>query len=104
MRTTLPGPFTARFSGPDGPYAVSFTPLNETDHGRLDVSLNGVAMRWWVQRADVEADSSVSIGGMTEGAQQFWQDEFWFELVVGPGARTITYWGDQVLVRVDQAM
>lgn len=104
MRTTLPAPFTASFSGPEGPYAVSFTPLNETDHGRLDVSLNGVALTWWVQRAELEADGSVSISGITERARPLWQDEFWFELVVGPGARRITYWGDKVIFRVDQAV
>lgn len=96
--------FNAQFSGPECPYAARFTSLNETDHGRLDVRICEVELTWWVQTADIDADGAVSISGMTEGADLFWEDEFWFELVVSPEPRRITYFGDRGIRPVDHAL
>lgn len=102
MRTTTPAPFTVRMTGPDGAYDLAFRPTDDWD-GVIDTVIGGVAMTWHVVTSDLHPEGGRSLGGMTIGTDAAWGDQFWFELVLGPEPSTITYWGNQVVWRVDHA-
>ena len=102
MRQLMPPPFKATMTGPDGPYELSFTPYDEWD-GKITTTIAGVPMVWQVVRSDEEPDGTFTLSGMTVGSDEIWNDQFWFELVVRPLPRAITYFGDRVVWRVDAA-
>ncbi|MDQ3075078.1 MAG: hypothetical protein M3Q88_05655 [Pseudomonadota bacterium] len=103
MRTTVPKAFQLSFSGPEGPYRVQFTPTDDWD-GVIDVTIGGYAMRWDVDNADKGEDGRCSIGGMTTGTEDFWNDRFWFELRFEDTPPVIQYWGDKIIWREDAAI
>ena len=97
MRTTIPAAFQMSFEGPDETYEIDFTPIDEWD-GVIDVNIRGVQMRWDVVDASIGKDGLVSLGGMTTGSEDLWNDQFWFELCVTASPPVIRYWGDKVIL------
>ncbi len=95
-----PAPTRLNFRGPEGVYAVDYTPKREMDDGLIDVVIRGVGLRWYVERVDRAEDGHLTLAGLTHGTQHFWNDVFWFVIYTGPDAR-IEYWGNQVLWRAD---
>lgn len=102
MRTTVPAAFSLAFTGPEGSYEIQFEPTDEWD-GVIDVSIGSVATRWQVLDANREEDGAVVLGGMTDGSEALWGDQFWFELRFSDAPPLIRYWGNQVVWREDQA-
>lgn len=102
MRTRVPEAFSLSFTGPEGPYTIHFEPTDEWD-GVINVSISGLAMCWHVMDAEEEAGGSVVLGGMTNGSEPLWKDQFWFELRFNDTPPLIRYWGNQVVWREDQA-
>ena len=102
MRTTVPPAFDTTFAGPEGHYTISFQPTDEWD-GIIDVTIGGHAMHWHVLNADREDAGGLTIGGMTSGSEDLWQDQFWFELRLDDTPPVIQYWGDRAIWREDSA-
>jgi hypothetical protein len=103
MRTTVPSAFKMSFKGPEGEYEIDFVPIDEWD-GKIDVTIAGVAMRWRVVHADQEEGGGYSLGGMTDGTEDFWDHVFWFELRIYDKPPVIRYWGDRVIWREDSSV
>ncbi|WP_036051053.1 hypothetical protein [Bradyrhizobium sp. Tv2a-2] len=94
-------PFIAKFVGPEGNYAVEFTPTNGL--GSIKTTIGDAAMTWHVDFVGLNEGGDVILGGITTGSQAVWGDCYWFEVEADAGARSIEYWGDQVLWRKDGA-
>ena len=90
------------FKGSEETYEIDFTPTDEWD-GLINVTIQGVQMRWDVVDASIDQDGIVSLGGMTTGSEDLWKDQFWFELRVTAFPPVIRYWGDRVIWREDCA-
>ncbi len=102
MRERAPAPFDISVSGADGPYSLHFRPTDEWD-GVIDVAINGHKMTWPVLAVDREADGRLTLSGSTDGSRVVWNDEFWYVVQFGPGAPSVSYYGDQVCWRTDRA-
>jgi hypothetical protein len=102
MKTNTPPAFSMSFSGPEGPYTVRFQPINEWD-GIIEVSIGGTPMRWHVMNVKQEDNGGIVIGGMTNGTEKIWNDQFWFELRPNDLPAVIRYWGNKVIWREDTA-
>ncbi len=103
MRPTVPSAFNMSFHGPEGEYETRFTPINEWD-GMIDVTIAGVVMSWHVYYSDQDDGGGYSLGGMTHGTKDIWDDVFWFELRVRDKPPVIRYWGDRVIWREDSSV
>ncbi len=102
MRVRSPEPFSLSFVGPEGPYALRFTPIDEWD-GVLDVVLGGQSFRWSVDSIDLAENGELTFSGMTVGTEALWGDQFWFAVRKQPEPSTVTYYGDRVVWRTDEA-
>lgn len=90
-------------TGPDGPYLLDYRPLNEWDDGVIQVSIRGASMVWRVQAAFL-TDGQIGVGGMTDGSEEIWRDEWWFDFWLGAIPPRIDYWGNRVLWRSDHGL
>ena len=102
MRVRTPKPFTVTMAGPEGSYNLSFSPIDEWD-GVIDVAIGGIQMAWPVTRIEQEEGGRVCLSGMTVGAEEVWNDQFFFQLWTGLYPPTIEYWGDRVIWRTDSS-
>jgi hypothetical protein len=93
--------FVARFVGPEGDYAVVFTPTN--GHGSINTTIVGTHMTWHVDFVGLNEGGDVVLGGITRGSETVWGDCYWFRVEAWAGAPYIEYWGDQILWRKDWA-
>lgn len=98
----VPGAFSLAFTGLEGRYEIQFEPTGEQD-GVIHVSISSVAMRWHVVDADREDGGAIVLGGMTNGSEVLWGDQFWFELRFSGTPPLIRYWANQVIWREDRA-
>jgi hypothetical protein len=98
-----PTPFIARFTGPEGHYALEFEP-SATQHGTIKTEIGGKQMTWHVDFVDVDQNGGTTLGGLTKGTEGVWGDCYWFNIQAGADAPYIEYWGNQVLWRTDWAM
>jgi len=59
---------------------------------------------WWsVLSIDLNEEGALILSGMTDGSEAVWGDQYRFEARVEPAPASIAFWGDQVLVRTDEA-
>jgi hypothetical protein len=91
------------FLGAEGCYEISFQPTDDWD-GIIDVTINGVDMRWGVDDSDLEDSGGIVLGGITTGTKTLWNDVFWFELRIDDKPPIIRYWGNQVIWREDRSV
>jgi hypothetical protein len=99
MSVPQPEPFDLTFSGPTGRYRLGFRP--DVDEGHFEVTLGEVSTVWHVDVCEREGDGW-RLAGLTRDTVGAWGDTYWYSLGTGPTPR-IQYWGDQVLIREDQA-
>jgi len=102
MRIERPASFQLEFSGPQGPYRLCFEPLDEWD-GAFVVEGLAHPMRWSVLSIDRKDTGELIFSGMTDGSQVLWGDQYWYEAQVEPEPARVSFWGDRVLVRIDEA-
>ncbi len=99
MRIQSLPPFKITMTGPDGPYELAYSRVDDWD-GIVQVEIKGVAMTWHVERFNHE-EGQISLSGMTVGSDAVWGDQFWFQLSLSAVPVRIDYWGNQVLWRAD---
>lgn len=102
MRIKCPEPFSFTVVGPTGPYTLHFEAIDEWDGDFLVDGLS-ISMTWSVLTIDRTKEGGLVFAGGTDGSEELWGDHFWYEARVEPGPPTVTLWGDQVIVRVDEA-
>lgn len=100
MRTKVPQAFQMQFAGFEGQNLVDFHPTDEWD-GQIHVTINEHEMTWEVTDADIEKEGGLVLGGITDGSDEIWGDQFWFELRLHDRPPVIRYWGDRVIWRED---
>lgn len=98
----VPPAFSMAFAGPDEVYTIRFRPTDDWD-GVIDLSIGERPMRWTVLDANQETGGTVVLGGVTDGTEEVWGDQFWFELRFQDTPPIIRYWGDQVVWWEDRA-
>jgi hypothetical protein len=88
-------------SAPGAAYRFHFRPDPKDEwNGILELRLNGQSAVWRVFKIE-EEDGVTSFGGVTEG--DLVGDGWWFEFRPKASPPLIRYWGDQVVVREDEA-
>jgi hypothetical protein len=80
-------PFIARFVGPEGDYAVEFTPTNGL--GSIKTTIVGTPMTWHVDFVGLNEGGDVVLGGITRGSEAFWGDCYWFRVEADASAPCI---------------
>jgi len=100
MSVLQPEPFDVTFSGPTGRYRLGFRP--DEDEGHFEVTLGDLSTVWDVEVCEREGDGW-RLNGLTRDTAATWGDTYWFSLETTGSRPRIQYWGDQVLVREDQA-
>jgi hypothetical protein len=103
LRVGVPPAFRITFEAPESRYDVAFTPTDPWN-GEIIVSIAGVEMQWDVVDASTDEAGHLTLGGLTSGSEDIWQDCFWFSLCLDPNARRIEYWGNQIIWRTDFAI
>lgn len=102
MRVRAPAPFQLHVDRPQGSYSLRFEPVDEWD-GQFIVEGLGAVMSWRVLSVDEDADGRLTLSGTTDAAAAVWGGEYWFEADIRRDGARISFWGDQVLVRSDDA-
>ena len=100
MRIKCPQPFSFTVIGPSGPYSLHFEPIDEWD-GRFLVKGLAVPMTWGVLTINRTEESGLVFAGGTDGSEDVWGEYYWFEARIEPGPPTVTFWGNQVIARID---
>jgi hypothetical protein len=78
---------------------LEYAPIDDWD-GEVAVRLSGHDLVWPVQNVE-RANSTLLLGGITQGTNEIWGDTFWFELVCNPELSCIRYWHDRAVWRED---
>ena len=81
---------------------MHFEAIHEWD-GRFLVEGLGIPMTWSVLTIDRTEEVGLVFAGGTDGSEDLWGDHYWFEAQIEPGLPTVTLWGNQVIVRIDES-
>ncbi|SDR07135.1 hypothetical protein SAMN02787020_2597 [Brevundimonas sp. 374] len=60
-------------------------------------------MQWAVLSIERSEIGELILSGTTDGSTILWNDEYWYEATIAPGRAHLTFWGDRVLIRTDEA-
>ena len=102
MRIRAPTPFRLHVKNRQGDYALRFERIDEWD-GQFIVEGLGPVMTWRVLSIDQAGNRYLTLSGTTDGAVAACGEEYWFQADIGLHGAKITFWGDQVLIRSDDA-
>ncbi|WP_143275736.1 hypothetical protein [Brevundimonas sp. SH203] len=97
-----PKPFQLEASGSQGVYTLRFEPIDDWG-GLFVVDGFSKAMRWPVLSIEQSEPDALILSGTTEGSAILWDDEYWYEVVIAPERANLSFWGDRVLIRTDEA-
>jgi len=104
MRTRVkcPKPFQLEASGSQGAYTLRFEPIDDWE-GFFVVEGFSTSMRWSVLSVERSETGELILSGTTDGSLVVWDDEYWYEAVIGPERACLTFWIDRILIRTDEA-
>lgn len=61
------------------------------------------SMRWAVLSVERSETGELVLSGTTDGSTVLWDDEYWYEAVIAPERTHLSFWGDRILIRTDEA-
>lgn len=100
MRIKAPNPFSAWVEGPNGPYRLAFTPVDDWD-GRVTGKIGSDEIKWPVDLCEKDGLGEY-VAGLTDTFRDMDNERFWFLIRYSADRPVVEYWGDRIKVREDR--